>query len=501
MRAGLTASGSGRRTTVRRRVGGGAALLAAAALVLVAACTPAPEPVGFPDGDGGVVTPGPAEVRGPVRLRGGDLVDAEGRTVQIHGMNLVRKSAPFHVSPDEPGFDETVEELRRAGFNGVRLGVWMAALMPEPGVVDTAYLDEVERGVEALSGAGLWVLLDLHQDVFVGMPEWATTPEAAALPSTVAGAEDLWFLSYFSPRSLRQWEDLYAGVEIVDGRSAIDLMGDGVATVAERFADSPNVIGIDLLNEPWPADAFLRCLANSCADRYQQLMDLYRSYTARIREVAPMMPVWIEPFNWGPPFQGVYEPGLDHVGLSFHSYCLHTDGGEPVKPSDVEHTLCGALYETQVDDARTVAGWWGAPAMLTEFGASASPLNTTRLTQLADVHSMSWFYWDDHYYRAASEIVRSDLTRVYPQATAGAVERQRFEPATGRFTMTYRPDPAVGASTVLVVPAAMYPDGYTVAVDGGRVTSPPDSGRLTVEADDGAAVVTVTVERRRSAGD
>ena len=134
--------------------------------------------------------------------------------------------------------------------------------------------------------------------------------------------------------------------------------------------------------------------------------------------------------------------------------------------------------------------------MLTEFGASASPLNTTRLTQLADEHAMSWFYWDDNYYRAASDIVRTDLTRVYPQATAGTVEHQRFDPATGGFTMTFRPDLAVTAPTVLVVPAAMYPDGYEVTVRGGSVTSAADAGQLTIAADAGATLVTVTVSRR-----
>ncbi len=483
-------------TRRRRRARWFAPAVLVAVVAVLGACTPAPEPVGFPTGSGGVVTPGPAEVRGPIELRGSTLVDAEGRTVQIHGMNMVRKAAPFHVSPDEPGFAAAVEELQGAGINGVRLGVWMAALMPEPGVVDTAYLDEVARTVDALSAANMWVLLDFHQDVFTGFPSWATTPTAAALSSTVDGAESFWFLSYFSPRSTQQWEDLYSGVEIAGGRSAVDLIGDGVAAIAERFSSAPNVVGIDLLNEPWPGDAFLRCLAGSCADRYQQLMDLYRSHTARVRAVAPDMAVWVEPFNWGPQFQGVDDPGVEDVGISFHSYCLHTDGGEPVQPSPVEHTLCSGVYESGVDDARQVAARWGAPPMLTEFGASASPLNTTRLTQLADEHAMSWFYWDDSYYRAASDIVRTDLTRVYPQATAGTVEHQRFDPATGDFTMTFRPDPGVAAPTVLVVPAAMYPDGYEVTVTGGSVTSAADAGQLTIAADAGATLVTMTVSRR-----
>ena len=71
--------------------------------------------------------------------------------------------------------------------------------------------------------------------------------------------------------------------------------------------------------------------------------------------------------------------------------------------------------------------------LLGEFGASASPLNTTRLTELADQRRMSWIYWDDNYLRQAPEIVRTDLVRTYPQATAGDITFQRFEPASGAF--------------------------------------------------------------------
>ena len=465
-----------------------------AVAVIAVGCTAAPESVEFPTGTGGVVSPQPAEVRGPIRLDGAALVDSDGRTVQIHGINMVRKAAPFRVSPDEPGFAASIDELQRAGFNGVRLGVWMASLMPEPGVVDQEYLAEVERGVDALSAANMWVLLDFHQDVFTGFPAWATTPSTAALPATVDGAEQAWFLSYFSPLSTQQWEDLFHRVEIADSRSAVELMGDGVAAVAARFADAPNVIGIDLMNEPWPGAAFLACLLGGCAERYAQLMSIYGEYTERVRDEAPTMPVWLAPFNWGAPFQGNADPG-SNVGISFHSYCLHTDGGEPEQPTPVEHSLCGAVYDTVVNDALHVAAGWDAPAMLTEFGASASPLNTTRLTQIADEQAMSWFYWDDNYYRAADDIVRSDLTRVYPQATAGTVEHQRFDPSSGRFEMTFRPDPYVSAPTVITVPGRMFPDGYEVTVAGGHVVSAANAGQLSVVADAGEERVVVTLVR------
>jgi endoglycosylceramidase len=472
-----------------------AATLVATLATVAAACTAAPVPVEFSEGAGDVVGVEAPATAAPIEFRGSDLVDAEGRVVQIHGINMVRKSAPFHVSPDEADFAANLERVRRSGFNGVRLGVWMAELMPEPGVVDTEYLAEVERGVDALAAEGLWVLLDFHQDVFTGMPDWATTPETAALSPTLPGGDAFWALAYFAPRSMQQWEDLYDRVPVADGRSAVDLMGDAVAAVAERFQGDPNVIGIDLMNEPWPGERFFDCLAGGCGARYVQLQSIYEEYTAKARAAAPGMRVWWAPYNFGTPFQQAPAPSGPDVALTYHSYCLYTDGGEPVQPGAVENALCRSVYEGQTAEALQLGRAWDTPVLLGEFGASASPLNTTRLTELADEQQMSWMYWDDNYYRGAPEAVRTDLVRTYPQATAGDIVRQRFVPATGAFDLRYVPDHSVSAPTAIVAPTEVYPDGYSVTVTGGSVTSAPNAGRITVVADPGATEVTVRVTR------
>jgi len=43
------------------------------------------------------------------------------------------------------------------------------------------------------------------------------------------------------------------------------------------------------------------------------------------------------------------------------------------------------------------------------------------------------------------------------------------------------------------VPAVQYPNGHTVSVTGGHVTSGPDAPQLVIAADDGATTVEVVV--------
>ena len=478
----------------------GVAALAAAATV--AACA-APQPLVDLPGAADAVSVAPPDVVGPLRVRGADLVDAAGRVVQIHGVNSVAKSAPFVTPAEDGGLGPAdLAALDRDGFNGVRLGVWPAALMPEPGRVDEAYLDRVRATVDALAAHGIWVLLDLHQDVFTGMPGWATTPAAAALDDTVpAGLEAIgWSAAYASPRSLRQWDDWWADAEVAPGLGVVDAYAQGAAALAARMADSPAVIGLELLNEPFPGSPVVSCVLGGCP-AVDALVGLRSAtITDAVRAAAPQLPVWWEAesmfplyadASMAPPAVTPTAGGPD-VGLSFHAYCLDTDGGQPVEPSPAAVTWCDGRFGDAFSRALGTSRSWGGPALLTEFGASRSPINVTTPTRLADQDGLSWFHWHQGSYPS---VVESQLVRTYAQATAGTPLEQRFDPATGDFRFRYRPDPSVTAATSIVVPQRAYPGGYAVDVTGGTVTSGPGAGRLTVVADPGAAEVAVDVRR------
>jgi endoglycosylceramidase len=481
-----------------------AAAVAAVALAVGVAAGSAPQPLVPLPPAGDAVSVGATDVVGPLRFRGRDLVDATGRVVQIHGVNSVAKSEPFVTPTTDGGLGPAdLAAFDRDGVNGVRLGVWPAALMPAPGRVDGAYLDRVRATVDALAAHGLWVLLDLHQDVFAGMPDWATTPAAAALDTAVPDGLGAigWSAAYVTPRSLRQWDDWWANAPEAGGTGVVDAYAGGVAALAARMSDVPEVIGVEILNEPFPGSRVLSCVFGGCPDLDAVVAARSASITDAVRAAAPDMAVWWEPESMFPVYAGSSMPrpmvtptatGAG-VGLSFHAYCLDTDGGQPVEPAVAAVTWCDGRFADAFSRAAGLAGSWGAPAVFNEFWASRSPLNVTTPARTAEREFLSWFHWSKGTY---PDVVESQLVRAYAQATAGELLEQRFDPATGEFVLRYRPDPAVTAPTSVVVPQRAYPGGYDVSVVGGAVTSAPDAGRLTVAAAAGSTEVRVLLQRR-----
>ncbi len=129
---------------------------------------------------------GPALPVAPVGHQGRWLIDADGRVLLVHGVNMVEKSAPYY--PAAAGFsDADAVWLAQNGFRVVRVGVLATGLMPTPGVVDTAYIQQIASTVDDLASHFIFSLIDFHQDGWGpvvgsdGFPAWMTlTGDATA---------------------------------------------------------------------------------------------------------------------------------------------------------------------------------------------------------------------------------------------------------------------------------------------------------------------------------
>lgn len=444
---------------------------------------------------------GPAAAKGPgpVAPLGSDgrwITDAKGRVVQLRGVNEVSKSAPFYPAAFGFGADDA-RFLGRNGFNAVRLGVMSNALMPEPGVIDRAYIGHLAETVRELGRRGIFVLLDFHQDGFSkkyrgeGLPDWMGIDDGLENPPVGFP------LYYFqNPAMQRAFENLWENETGPEGVALQQYFAAGVSAVAKRFARSPYVFGYDVLNEPFPGADFAACLSSSgCPDVEAEMESFNAAATDAIREHSSRQLVFVEPyllFNVGTAPTSL--PGADTGNaLSFHSYA-----GSPENETAVVDFAVDAAERDQ------------APLIATEFGATTGPETLTRLTSSFDAGLVPWMFWayneeviDDDLAPAGLGNLKSPagfraLVRPYPSVVAGTPRSIDYDAADRTLELRYStraPDGhrVPGEATVVRMPKLAYPGGYSADVEGARVTSRPCARSLVLRARPEARSVRVEV--------
>jgi len=462
----------------------------------------------------------------PFRSSAPFIKDSFGRVRFFHGVNAVWKltpyyppssiyPAPFAVTAENSFFDSRdADFLASSGLNLVRLGVLWAGVEPSEGAIDQTYLDRVQELVRMLAARGVNVLLDFHQDMYnerfqgEGFPKWAT--QKVVPPTNCCGFPG----NYFTPAVLRAFDSLWTSKDLRKHYA------NAWAAVAARMAGEPNVIGYDLMNEPWPGSQWPTCANPAGCPAFQNLFlqPFQEASASRIRSAGgPGIAFW-EPdvtndFGAGDTV-GLLHPFSDASnGISFHAYCLL--GGLVPGLRRAADPACPHQEQIAFLQQKLASKRNGAALLMTEFGASDETIDIARVAALADQNMASWTYWD---YAAWSDptgnpsaegMFTNDLDRpgslkqakadvlirTYPQAVAGRPVSFSYDPTTKTFMMSFDADPSIAAPTEIFVPVARLGGHYTVTVSGpASVTSGADAPLLTL-ANSGRGRVTVTVKK------
>ena len=233
-------------------------------------------------------------------IKGTHFVDQEGRTVILNGINHVNKN------PEQKYLDANDKELFKQfkawGFNFVRYGIHWDGLEPEPGVINEAYLREIDKRVAWAKEAGIWLMLDMHQDLYGrkfgnGAPDWATLDEG--LPHQTGA---VWSEAYIISEAVKKsFDNFWANKPASDGVGIQDHYINVWKVVAERYKDSPSVAGFDVMNEPFMGspvnEVFPKLLEGYALGLYQaegktvdpaQLMAMFSNDEARNKLLATL---------------------------------------------------------------------------------------------------------------------------------------------------------------------------------------------------------------------
>eukprot|EP01116_Phalansterium_solitarium_P022334 TRINITY_DN7331_c0_g1_i1.p1 TRINITY_DN7331_c0_g1~~TRINITY_DN7331_c0_g1_i1.p1 ORF type:complete len:510 (+),score=172.13 TRINITY_DN7331_c0_g1_i1:1018-2547(+) len=438
------------------------------------------------------------------------FIDESGRVRLFHGVNAVYKVPPWY--PDVEGFDplSSLSNLDAAnlsawGFNFVRLGVVWPGVEPAAGQYDANYLAVMKGIVDTLGAHGIYSLVDLHQDIFnrkfcgEGVPDWATPTDSVLpfplpihgpLPTNASnGYPDLdaclqrsFADYYFSDAVCHAFQNLY---DNVDGLQ--DRLGGFWNVVSGYFNTSQNVIGYELINEPWPGDVYKYpdlLLQSGKADRshlqpmYERLHKIIRNnddehiifYEKALSDI--VFPSGFSSGPGGPAYN-------DRQAMSYHVYCGSDAAG------NINNVYnCDDIDEFSYNLAFNDHVRLGGGGFMTEFGAVSNLSNAMQaveyLCDTADSHLQSWAYWqfkffadlttsgqgEGFYTNGSLEMSKvKTLSRTYARAIAGVPTSMTFAPSTSAFTLVFNSNSSIAAPTEIYLNEALYyPNGFTVSV-------------------------------------
>ena len=319
------------------------------------------------------------------------ITDASGRVLIVHGINMVYKLPPY--DPEAVGFgDDDAAFLVSIGFNAVRVGVIWKAVEPQPGVYDDAYLSHIAATVATLARHGILSLLDFHQDLFnerfqgEGAPDWAV--QDGGLPNPALGFPG----NYLANPALEHALDAFwANAAGPGGVGLQDRYAAAWAHVAARFAGNPDVLGYELLNEPFPGTQWEPCAGSGWLPgvrcRAGRVLPPRRRGGARRRPSRTL--IWHEPnvlFDQSR-VTSLGSLGDPQSGFAFHDYCL----------SEAEHRArrrAAIPTTTRCSRARCpTSPTTGEALMETEFGATDDTAYLDDMVQRGDRYMVPWLEW------------------------------------------------------------------------------------------------------------
>jgi endoglycosylceramidase len=435
------------------------------------------------------------------------LTDSLGRVVMIRGGNVIQLVDDVHLlgagGGRDPWHPDTPRLLSEAGFNGVRLVVFVDRIAPAPDRVDGAYLDAIAATVAAYAAHGVATLLDSHQDEFGpevgvrGLPAWMTLADGHRRDRTLPFPN-----GYFRDRAVQTaFDSFWANRPTAAGIGVQDAYVAAIAALATRLADDPAVFGLDLMNEPATGTPCSQPDPQSASCPHLErefLAPFYAKAGRAVAAAAPQTILFVEPFMLqgalGIPIETPM-PGIARQGLSHHNY-------GPFRPT--------RLAVTRAAVARAEAA--GAALINTEWGFSNDAADLASQAQDLDDHLVPWLAWARGPFEALvnpdaasapptnREAVLRAYARPYPATTAGTPLSLAFDAEAGvlelRWT-TLGPD-GVDRShldTEIRMPPPSFPAGYRASAEGGHIRSTANAPTLVVRADRGAREVRVRAVR------
>ena len=449
--------------------------------------------------------PTSAEADKPV-LNPAFIHDSQGRTVILRGLNTMSsaKGDPLRM-PDMTAHD--VQRMRQDwGFNFVRFLIFWDAIAPVQGQIDQPYLDRVEKWLDIFAQFDMYVLLDMHQDVYAqkfccdGAPAWAIRDDGQ--PFSQQGT---WSFNYFQPAVQHAFDHFWTDADLRDAYT------DAWLAVVKRFAKHPAVIGYDLINEPSAGSMIdvAELLGTPSADSQSPLFDQTRLQPFQqhvlnaIRTLDTEHWIFVEP-RYGAPAAGLPSwmpqftdprPGEPRIVLAPHLYSVQVEASHAYNQATdltVPNWKTERQKELAMQGGALVVGEWGF-----DDGIAHAEQYRADILDTADALLAGWAMWS--YDSGTWGIVNGDVARTerasahqivrgYAQKVAGTPTAMAWNMDARTLHLEWQPVAHVTGATEVYIPAKrFYPSGWTL-----QVNRPQTDWAMSWDATREVASITVT---------
>lgn len=396
----------------------------------------------------------------------------------MHGLNT--SSSAKGDSLRQPWITEqNVEREHTAfGFNFVRYLIFWDGIEPAKDSFSSEYLNRVEERVNWYTSRGMYVMLDMHQDLYSikfwgdGAPLWACETNGIQ-PITLPGGTP-WWLKNIDPAVIACWTNFW-------GYSRYKYLQDHYilmwSKVMERFKNNPYVLGYDLMNEPWGGD-LIKTFITGEFER-SQLSAFYNRLIPALRQIDPNKYFIFEPtpapvtFGAKSNLPKISDSrSITKLGYAPHCYPYDTHEGTGYTASAKQQ-----LRDWERERKTDVVRHGNIPLVCGEFGLSPTQNGFSDylkdVTAMFDRNQWNWTYWSND--QGSWSPLNADgsetpilqyLIRTYPKATQGKIESLFFDYPSKNFKLIYVANVNIQQPTEIFVPDRFYPNGYNITVSG-----------------------------------
>lgn len=443
------------------------------------------------------------------------FVDDKGRQRIFNGINYVYKGVEVNENGElhykNELTDEVLLSLAQKGVNIIRLGFTWAGVEPEMTKYNTLYLDEIKDVIKRCEKYGIYVFLDLHQDLFSyycyrwgdGAPKWASV-----YSKKPRKPHFIWAEGYFFDRNVGKCFDAFWNNEEVRGRGLRDRFCDMLIYIVKYFSDCENVMGYDVFNEPFPGSAgrkifrnlvvngVLTLLLSDNVNRKQAIKDVLSGDVMSALSVADDKTVYHGIIDAAAKTVNKFDTGVyyDFIkacaeairsatdkGIIFMENSYYSNLGIPCATPEIvyangekEANLAFAPHGYDItvdtpltnkasphrvdfifDEHKRKQDKMNVPVLVGEWGGMVPGGDEypalEHLIAKFDENKWSQTYW--HYLKdMANTKIMDILSRPYPQAVAGEIKKYSFNRKNKVFDLSYTGSSEIKAPTLIYLP-------------------------------------------------